>query len=255
MDLPPELRCWVLEHVLGTTIWPERLYDNSVVLGSGLQAPLPSRSELHPFSYHIATTTSPGPNYAIFRVSRTIHAEALQLGWQVCRKHFKSGIDFEHVTQCPNAPTTWNWLTRIQLAFNGPSFFNFLGIQVMPSIVFNHGRSKGPLLQGISTLKDLELEFHDPYARDDDQAWYGVPGIRKFPCHKTYVDWTMTFLFPFIKGIPKVRLSGHVKTDIKQKWTQILETEYRERNEDWRTHGFNWDNAMNSILRISPANL
>jgi hypothetical protein len=57
-------------------------------------------------------------------------------------------------------------------------------------------------------------------------------------CYKVIVDWILTTLFPHIKHVPNVLLTGAINASVVNKWDYILNKEYNERNSDERTYGY-----------------
>lgn len=141
---------------------------------------------------------------------------------------------------------------------------SFFGVQIHPSIA--HAQHNcGHMLQGTVDLQYLELLFDCLYdLRANDNPWSkfhknnhksqwfnqdaNYRNMASKPCQKILVDCIMTFAFPYIKAIPNVYLAGAVKRTIKEKWHHIFECEYRERKEDFRTHGHNHSHELAHIL-------
>lgn len=273
VDLPPELRLHVLKYVLGGQIRPHtqshyQTGQKIVVLGSMNQnnphGSVFKSSEcftLDRMARRHAVARVPFPNYAIFRVSKQVRDEASQAGWKGTTKYFHGLHYFSEVVRCPNPPDIEGWLSKVYLDLSITEYFRLFGVQATPRILRQPGLCQGELFRSIPKL-DLTLSFRSPYIDDGENPWSKFIGnnwgqhsfqgqfgnMRKFPCYRIVVDWILTFAFPFVKNITNVRLSGCIKTAIKQKWNHILETEYRERKEDNRTHGFDWEEAMEAIL-------
>jgi hypothetical protein len=133
------------------------------------------------------------------------------------------------VLAAPNVPVGLNWFTKIQLNFHTRDYFRFLGLTVNPGIRIDLSRSNGHQLKTIATLKDLEIHFRSPYFEDrqdaNDDPWKrttsyisysGQKAIKQhYSCYKTVVDWILVFMFPFIKDIERLRLTGCIKTSVK----------------------------------------
>jgi hypothetical protein len=67
------------------------------------------------------------------------------------------------------------------------------------------------------------------------------------PCSKVVVDWILNLAFPFVKQIPRVRLTGYVKTSVKAKWDAILAKAYMLRKEDPPPR-HDWERYMRQFL-------
>ena len=112
-------------------------------------------------------------------------------------------------------------------------------------------------------LNTLEIEFPSPYgtARPGLTPWVELhdnlekelgPGhpytnMGQHPCYNVIVDWILTVLFPYIKHVPNVLLTGAIKASAANKWDYILNKEYNERNLEERTHGYDCQPAMRRI--------
>jgi hypothetical protein len=60
-------------------------------------------------------------------------------------------------------------------------------------------------------------------------------------------------MFPYVRNIGKLRLTGAIKTSVKDKWTYIHSTEYRERKLDYRSHNYDVDEELAGILTLPPS--
>jgi hypothetical protein len=139
------------------------------------------------------------------------------------------------------------------------------GVSIAPTMHINPSDSRGHLLQGITGLKTVRLRFSDPYAaqahdnpwgmfyaQNQCEDWFRQDNnhvnMEVHPCYRTMVDCILNFAFPFVKHVPNVHLSGCIKTSQKTKWEHIFATEYYQRKETYRTHGYNSVAALADIL-------
>jgi hypothetical protein len=246
MNLPAELRREILLQTLGGNIYPNARTKQGM---SGLEVTLGSKFQNCPISLGPKDRPVPRPdppNYTILRVDKQIHDEAQKAAWQGTTKHFTSPLMMEQVIQAPNSPSEYRWLTHIQLCMNTNECFIFFGIDIDPVLRLLPQPSKGRMLQGITSLKSFEIVFGTPY-KIFASAWHSIGlanglSLEQYPCHKIMVEWVLIFAFLYLKHIPKVRLSGCIKTCTKTKWEHILSTEYLLRKENFKTHGY--DPAM-----------
>jgi hypothetical protein len=171
----------------------------------------------------------------------------------------------EILTAPISATPNFKWLTRIQTDFDVLQYFEFFGVKIDPILHIVATDSKGDLPKTCPGLIDLELFFRDPYNQDyyDSNPWehYTIPhshnswfqqdsrysSMSHDPCHTEVVDWILTFAFPFIKHIPTIRLTGAMKTHQRKKWELIFKREYEERNEQYQSHGFVYEDEVQNM--------
>jgi hypothetical protein len=253
MNLPAELRREILRQILSGNIYPNTQMKEGM---SGPVVTLGSEFQNSPGDCGPESTMSPRPdppNYAILRVNRQMHYEAQKAAWEGTTKHFSSPMMMGEVMQAPNSPSVYRWLTHIQLCMSTSECFDFFGIGIDPVLRLLPQPSKGRMLQGISTLESLEISFSTPYSFHANPwsrfylinhhlGWFRndihKQGMQEKPCHKIVVEWALALAFPYLKHIPKVRLTGCIKTCTKTKWEQILSNEYYLRKESFKTHGY-----------------
>jgi hypothetical protein len=280
MMLPPEVRIVLFRHILGSEIHPqvnpevhygrERPTRTAVTLGHVRESSYYSGDILAKYpKYGVNIFGTQAPNYNIFRVNRQIRDEALQAGWEGTRKHFTFYQDLHLVISNPNPPATYNWLAAIELDFGTwLAWFDFFGFSVIPTThVVAHPRSS--LIPQINTLKDLRLRFPNPYVlprvmlqnpwdyfrfKYSHNRWFKedarYANMCRFPCQIWMVDCLLTFAFPYIKHVPRVRLAEAIKTRQKLQWESILATEYIQRNEAYRTHGYDQSEASKQFTGV-----
>ncbi|KAF2874508.1 hypothetical protein BDV95DRAFT_487903 [Massariosphaeria phaeospora] len=269
MQLPTELRLLIFRHILGYDIRPTA-FGNDVTLGSKYwNNPWSVRRSQDDsyITYLQALALVPEPDYTIFRVSKQVRDEAFRAGWEGTRKCFVDLECFLEVLSAPNAPSSFNWISKIQLDFTQFEYFDFLGVEIDPFMRIDFTKSNGHVLQQLTTLVQLELNFRSPYDhRDGEDPWSRVHSevrdrvpttaaqraMRRYPCHKTITNWILTFFFPFIKHIPNVYLTGAIKSVTKGKWDRIFACEFREQQYDFRTHGYIWEDEIEEILHNRP---
>ncbi|KAF2110718.1 hypothetical protein BDV96DRAFT_603786 [Lophiotrema nucula] len=276
MELPEELRWIIYRHILGCYIYPDtvRTYVNSspikediVCLGKGLRHTpkdyvlFGNASLQEIFAYRSPKTTVyvQPPNYQFLQVHSRLKDEALKAAWEGTRKHFLGSGVFDDVISCPNPPP-YNWLSVVQLNFTSEDYFRFFGIKVYPTMQHESNNCTAQLLKNTS-IKDLEMRFRHPHIGYEADPWGAKSGDfrrdriwnehkkHNMGCSKIVVDWILTFAFPYIKEIPKVKLTGSIKTTINEKWTSILRREYTERGDEVKSHGFGYEAEMERIMK------
>jgi hypothetical protein len=182
----------------------------------------------------------------------------LHVGWVLVRARFFDPETF-HAAIDARARTamSYNPLRKIELNFTDQAWFDFFGVEMLPYYRphrINAARSLGRRFQTLPYLKDLQLHF-----RPLDDGWKGSPWGNWYQgwasgqyicCQRTMVDWICTFAYAFLidnckAEKLKVRLTGAVKTDIKEKWEAISRGK-REHDQDA---------AMAAILSTSDEDL
>jgi hypothetical protein len=262
--LPAELRLLILQYALGIDMYPTVVHTRD-----STQKIIKSRVVLDPCPHDL--------NEAIFQVKR-LRGEAMKAAWVGTVKYFssyKASFDwdvkdewrssgFSEVVKCTNPPPISNWLSKVYLKFSIGEYFHVLGVFVTndfpltegPTIQMAEGHCALKILGDLKTLVDLTMCFPNPYYAETSpwtrmRCW--LPSTQEYPCWKTTVDWILTLAFPFIKNVPNVYLHGCIKEVTKQKWDQILHTEYAERHlpqDQIRSHGFDHEKAQEAVLKL-----
>jgi hypothetical protein len=98
-------------------------------------------------------------------------------------------------------------------------------------------------LQKIGTLEQLNLHFQITPPREDVVGGYLYSGpvhwtghdpwnargtVRsqsEVACQKDVVDWILTLALPYLRGIPSITLSGHIKNSTRAKWERMFANE------------------------------
>jgi hypothetical protein len=123
------------------------------------------------------------------------------------------------------------WLNKVLLDFHMSERFTFFGVEVHPHFHMESLFSLGYIITALPGLSDLQFWFRSP-----NDGWHCSPwsdGNTDPPytcCQHVIIDWTMTFAWPFIIGVPKVVIGGAVKKDQKKKkWDALLALSRKER--------------------------
>ncbi|KAF2130663.1 hypothetical protein P153DRAFT_356391 [Dothidotthia symphoricarpi CBS 119687] len=169
MDLPMEICSTIFRHILGENIYPVAPYDSTrrayqVLLGLK-EVNIPEAED--------AGARPDAPNYAILGVNKQVRREAVCAGWEGTRKQFTAVHMLERVLSTTATPCSYNWLNRVHLNFSIGGLFHFFGVEIDPVVHITAARSMGHLLQGVDTLKHLELFFRSPYesGSSDGNPW------------------------------------------------------------------------------------
>ncbi|KAF2866943.1 hypothetical protein BDV95DRAFT_503826 [Massariosphaeria phaeospora] len=273
MELPPELRNIIYEYALGPEVYPlsrlSRMTRNDsftddearrgaeIVFGIGYSDLGMSRHYPYPHDIGCESRSKVAPpNLALLQVSRAVSCEALKAGWEGTRKCFIEPTMFTEVVGSRVGPASqFNCLSRIELNFTHSAWFGFFGVSVSPEIEMSEGRSCGPFLMDLKTLKELHMRFRSPNDGYSGCPWAGRSSgsynnsVVDNACQRTIVDMIMTFAFPFVKQIPHVGVTGFVKTTAKMHWEHVLRQDYTGKE-----HGHDNDAALEAILK-TPATL
>ncbi|PVH99534.1 hypothetical protein DM02DRAFT_711291 [Periconia macrospinosa] len=274
LDLPEELQYKTLVYILGGLIRPHVANIipglSKAVLGSRKNNATPFQARLlakfestaDVLSLDWMTERIASPNYAIFQASKEMQRKALRAGWIGTVKHFSDIGIFLDVATCHILPPVPNWLARVRLTLDLPSLFEFFAVSVSNRGTFEYDPTQAPAVifnsRQLSHLETLEIEFPNPYEEDiltpwsnlmwvnrhDDQWKQEFSWMRKYPCYKTMVDWLLTFAYPNLERVPKVKLVGCIKDSTRAKWEKI----FSERTKSYKTIEYNHQSTLEEIL-------
>jgi hypothetical protein len=145
-----------------------------------------------------------------------------------------------------------NELRHISLGFSNSVWFDFLGFLKSPIHNLHTTLMQVPqvpnahhiqVLQKIGTLEQLNLHFQITPPREDvvegylysgpvhwtgHDPWNSRGSVRfqkEVACQKDVVDWILTLALPYLRGIPSITLSGHIKNSTRAKWERIFANE------------------------------
>lgn len=155
MELPAEIRANIFQHVLGSEIYPVSneiwpTSDSSVCLAPNSRqfdsmyglSRRPEARMSSPYTgftgntfdrmdpRHVAGPLAFGPtlpNYSILFVSKQVFSEAAKAVWEGTRKYFLEPSVFSNALEA-RPPTSYNWISRIELDFDIQQWFGFFAI-------------------------------------------------------------------------------------------------------------------------------
>jgi hypothetical protein len=260
LDLPAELREYVLLEVLGGQIRPHvaPVYgnnDTTVVLGSKHSNPVYER-----MTYYERWCYSEGylngllyPNYAIFSVSKQIREEALSVGWQGTEKYFYCPHRFQDVLSCTQVPLAEKWLSKVTLVLDIVKLFELFGLAATdtgPSPFTQIPHVAADLLATNTQIEVLSIDFPNPHV-SNQSPWYSFDG--RFGCYMDFIDWILIAAFPYIKHIPTIELRGAIKSATKRAWDTIFRLEYKnsKSSNPGNAHGFDYATAMHTLMSMA----
>ncbi|KAI7226127.1 hypothetical protein KC330_g8927 [Hortaea werneckii] len=200
----------------------------------------------------------PPVNLGILRLSKKTREAALYALWKQTTKVFRSpqsipcrrlrsSDPYMPDTDISGIPTYVPsrfrpYLSRIQLALDNVELLLLFGVP-LPGIndAFSD-RPSPPPAHIFPTLrphlKYLDIYFQSTARRsynpwhtnemtsDRDRRAYLTEDLgmdlQRMPCQRILHDWILTYAYDFIRGIPKVELSGFIKIPVKTKWERLL---------------------------------
>ena len=182
LDLPLDIRNIIYEHVIGWEIYPlhhvvsERIGGKTtrrttrVFLGEGYTRELVDSSAYRGLCTDRAFAQEArrpvyAPNFAILRVNRQVHDEALRLGWTSSVKCFLDDSIFLAVASAKVGPLLqFNCLNKLQLNFTHRAWLRFFGVTVTPRILLSAANTHGRIFrkENLPKLAYLELRFRIP---------------------------------------------------------------------------------------------
>jgi hypothetical protein len=217
LDLPLELRECIYRHVNGPNLWPhlQKIPRGNHSPGQTINYFDPSRinkkdplwnSTIGTSQLHLDPSDNRPPQpTALVRTCKQVKHEFCHYTEFGTIRHFQE----YHTLYYMNRTGLSMHLRRISLGFPTSIFFGFLGCA---------GEFAIQRLSEIPTLCDLKFHFQiDPTGKGP--LWRGTG------CQKTNVDYFLTLAFAYIRHIPHITISGHVKNSIRAKWEIILQDE------------------------------
>ena len=234
LDLPAELLRTMLLHLLGTTAYcPDCLdfFRKSVYFrgfldkrGYEFHVSLP----LLPSEQRTRPENIPPVNEAVMLLNRFTHQVATEVLAEdtvkvVCQPHLFRKL------LCSRSPELdLACLRHVKLCMGYNDFFSFFLVNVHrdPGIFASYDAG---LLARLPQLRSLELYF-DALKADFANPWSSADLSnrgRKFtagrlPCQKVLADWILAYAYRYLRLVPEVKLSGYIKTSVRQKWERIL---------------------------------
>jgi hypothetical protein len=107
-----------------------------------------------------------------------------------------------------------NWLNKVLLDFHMSEWFKFFDVPVHPYFHMESLSSLGYIIPALPGLSDLQLWFRSPNDEWMYSPWSDWNTTSLYICcQRIIIDWIMTFVWPFIVGVPKVVIGGAVKKD------------------------------------------
>ncbi|KAH4923595.1 hypothetical protein HBI79_169570 [Parastagonospora nodorum] len=249
MDLPLELRETIYDQITGPYLWPHTARIQPVQLGQTY-----TRSNLEPIrmfdptmvdwrdpiwkrligssQFHLDPSGNrPPPFTSIIGTNTQIKSEFCNNAYRNATMHFQDDFNL-HLAIC--SPQISCHIRSISIGFPNSSLFNFVGF------VQHHHQPFVPMdripVKILCQLKTLEhIEFH--FQVTPPRLPNGMPCLDPFlrqvlmnnmtdvTCQKVLVDWFLTLALAYIRHIPHISISGHVKNSTRADWEAIFEDE------------------------------
>jgi hypothetical protein len=256
LDLPGELRNRIYKEVTGSYVWPHegwhpyggtwgtiwvRTFDfSSDQCGSAHWANTDVKSSQ--FSLDPSGLRPPSPT-ALPLVSKRIKSEFEQILWEHTFKHFQSHTLLRRMIPLLQENIPYRSLRRISLGLPNKSFLALVGLSVTYEGELSQcGIEPLEALQNIPDLEYLHLHYQTgpPMYEKKTANWgwiSGDPWVRSRPqesspceasCQKFMVDLVLTFALQYIRHVPHITMSGHIKDSTRAKWEHIFDDERRQ---------------------------
>jgi hypothetical protein len=195
-------------------------------------------------------------NHGLLRLNKATRASALEVLWADTTKRY-SNYSYPHlygsyflkeeytdlgqlygVCAIPTCvPARYlGFIRRIQLAYSNRLYIELFGCPIKPHIDENpaEGAEMEAALKMLPNLAYLEVRFestahlsYSPWDRLEDKydtpytIWPGI-NFARLPCQQTLLEWILPWIASRVMHIPRVELSGYIKTSSKRKWEGII---------------------------------
>ena len=240
-DLPGELRNKIYKEITGYYIWPHRGWSrvNPKSTPSWVRTfdfDSSNRGEAH-FTRQFQLDPSglrPPSATALPLVSKRVKSEFEHVLWEHTIKHFEGPLTVESMIPLMQETVPYQSLTRVSFGFSNESFLNMVGLSVTNSgALSTHSAKSLEAFDSITGLRHLHLHFQTGppvfrtrYFNGDPWRHHTLPNVN-LPCQKFMVDLILSFALYYIRHIPKITISGHIKNSTRAKWEAIFEDERR----------------------------
>lgn len=249
-DLPGELRNEIYKAVTGTYVWPHG--GLNPVEPWGMQPwvrtfDFTPRHEKLDYTNIDAKTGQfsldplgrrPPSATALAIVGKRVKSEFEYLLWEHTFKHIQSPTALREMVFLMKDLNVIRYqsLRRISLGLPNIGFLKLVGLYVTgDGEMFTCSMKPVEALQSLKGLEHLHLHFQTgpPYRRGDWHWVSGDPWLLQTrwhddaPCQKFIIDLILTFGLHYIRRIPNITMSGHIKNSTRSKWESIFEDERR----------------------------
>ena len=249
LDLPPELRENIYFQITGPFLWPHpsRAARTQAPTSKFLRYFNPCdiewtrsndirwnrSSDGHQFLLDPSGGRPPQPS-AIVSVSKQLEAEFWANAHRSTTKHFQNLDTLRYVLQANPAVC----LRRISLGLTNKMYFQLLGIQwaFRQGFVQTNNRPID-LLSTMAAIKDLNFHFQIAQISYSAEFYpfvtmHGGRLGHELSCQKILVDWFLTLAHAYIRHIPRIAITGHVKNSTRMKWEAIYADERNDTHHD-----------------------
>lgn len=254
-DLPPEIRETIILYTLGAMVQP-RLSGGQYTPWSEVHITAGSPNSLWDQGLEMVYPVVPPTNLSVLRLNKDLAEVSRDVLWRKTTKVFSYLWSFETICR-PIIPKQFSWLQRMYLCLQPLELVHMFKVEIAPfdahyhqdrqqsidsfqpdTIVHTGSVPAGCFLRSLPLLHYLELEPHSegslsPWSEfvgrragvsDDEISLWSARGLnfRAPPCQKRFMDYVMCFAAEYLQSIKTVRLTGPIKTCIKNKWEDLL---------------------------------
>ncbi|KAK5134738.1 hypothetical protein LTR08_006113 [Meristemomyces frigidus] len=247
LDLPSELQRHILLFAIGEYVEPD--YTSSSPLNKRVDL-TKGTQQLH--SRKIAglhnSTTLPAiapVNLALLGLNKSLRNMALDVLWgdttKVYRPQLLTSTGYETALEhsiytVPH--TCLKFIRRIQLALQNLDYVDMFGVHLPGIIQYTtdivNGELGAKIFKALPNIKYLDLHFQST-ADSSYSPWLAAQhahnrlsanaadmDLERLPCQEVLLDRILCFAAEYIIHIPRVELTGFIKTCTKRKWEAIL---------------------------------
>ncbi|TKA78131.1 hypothetical protein B0A55_02713 [Friedmanniomyces simplex] len=229
--LPLEIRRLLLLHCIGERVAPQK-EDRLNANGQYRYVTVLTRGgNFQQMNKSVYDCTGPPlvrrTNESLLCLNSTTSALALQILNEDTIKVYPAPRHLDH------SQANFHFLRHLQLCFTNREYIDFFRVDLPPfNAQFGWTANAGAdILNDLPLLSELEIFFRPPTSRKaspwepDSKLSYEpalFAGYSGFPCQKVLVDWILCFAADYVKKIPRVKLTGYIKTITKKKWESLL---------------------------------
>jgi hypothetical protein len=241
MQLPTELRLLILEQAVGVEHYPGHQDQGPFsFLGAGSEK-LRYPSWYSSFPADPTKRLIPMPNTNILFTCKQLYSETRHhLLYGSSKAFLDDSMLDQYLHYRPRRSSgSLDFLVHLDLDFSLGDYLGFFGFH-RPFRILQHPKTVPAIqLKSLATLKTLGLHFRSTLLSASENP-FRVPsslvGTRSdgysTPCQKISVDWILTCAKQYIEHIPRVYLTGYIKTSTKTKWETILADERHGKHHD-----------------------
>jgi hypothetical protein len=248
MDLPLELRETIFDEITGPYLWPhtarlqpvqlEQTYTQSSLEPIRMFDPTmvnwrdPTWKRLiGSLQFHLDPSGNRPPSTSIIGTNTQIKSEFCNNAYRNVTMHFQDDFNLQLAIRSPQISCH---IRSISIGYPNSFLFKFVGFEQDPRQPFiPTDRIPVKILCQLKTLEHLEFHFQVTPPDPSNRMACLEPFLRRIQtnnmtvvtCQKVLVDWFLTLALVYIRHIPHISISGHVKNSTRANWEAIFEDE------------------------------